>query len=530
MLVKLTAQSFPTGVSLRPFSKRTQILGSLIGAVALGAGVAALSPDAAFLRGWLAASLLLWIGFYLLLSAWKAMGGGGRLGLVMALAFLLRLGLGMGLSLALPVLGYDDPSQKAGYLFYDAYRRDTEAWQLAQSDEPLTASFGEEFTTDQYGGLLSISAGIYRYLSPDAHRPFLVLILAAVVFTLGVPFFWQAVRQRWSERLANLAAWIMILYPDSILYSSSQMREPFLIGLIGIAFWSVLNLRQERRLAPIGLGASLLAMALISSRVTVAVLAVLALWFWLERLVFTSSRWRWLGWAVLVLGALALAFFSWEWLRDTSHWDLLVTERSSGRVQLALEELGGRFRVPFIIGYGLAQPVLPAAIADSALPLWKTIIIVRAAGWYALAPFLLYAFFTVWKAQPVQERWTWIWLAAIVLVWILISSARAGGDQWDNPRYRTIFIPWMALLAGWAIHWALERRDWWLARWLVVEMIFLGYFTNWYFSRYFNLWKRLPFWEMVLWIVIWSAIVLGSGWLWDLGRWLYRRSRQRPVE
>ncbi len=117
-----------------------------------------------------------------------------------------------------------------------------------------------------------------------------------------------------------------------------------------------------------------------------------------------------------------------------------------------------------------------------------------------------------------------------MLVWILISSARAGGDQWDNPRYRTIFIPWMALLAGWAIHWALERRDWWLARWLVVEMIFLGYFTNWYFSRYFNLWKRLPFWEMVLWIVIWSAIVLGSGWLWDLGRWLYRRSRQRLVE
>lgn len=499
-------------------------------AAVLGAGVAALSPDAAFLRGWLAASLLLWASFFLLLSAWKAMHGGTQLGVMIALAFLLRLGIGMGLSLALPVIGYDEPSQNAGYLFYDAYRRDSQAWQLAQSDEPLTASFGEEFTTDQYGGLLSISAGVYRYLSPDAHRPFLILILAAAIFALGVPFFWQAVRQRWNERLASLATWILILYPDSILYSSSQMREPFLIGLIGVAFWSVLHLRRDQRLAQVGLGLSLVAMALISSRVALAVAAVLALWFWLERLAPASPRWRWLGWAALGIGALALAFFSWEWLRTSSQWDLLVTERSSGRVQLAIEELGGRFRIPFIIGYGLTQPVLPAAIADPAIPLWKAIIIVRAAGWYALAPFLLYGFFAVWKAQPAQERRALVWLAATALVWILVSSARAGGDQWDNPRYRTIFIPWLALLAGWAVQWALERRDLWLARWLVVEVIFLGFFTNWYFSRYFNIWKRLPFWEMVLWIAGLSAVVLGSGWMWELVRWIYRRWRQRPAE
>ncbi len=55
---------------------------------------------------------------------------------MLVLAFILRLGLGVGLSQALPVFGYDEEVPNAGYIFYDAYHRDRQAWQLAQSGDP----------------------------------------------------------------------------------------------------------------------------------------------------------------------------------------------------------------------------------------------------------------------------------------------------------------------------------------------------------------------------------------------------------
>ena len=54
----------------------------------------------------------------------------------------------------------------------------------------------------------------------------------------------------------------------------------------------------------------------------------------------------------------------------------------------------------FITGYGLAQPVLPAVLVDPAPIVWKTIGILRAGGWYALAPFLLYAIFHLLAGPP----------------------------------------------------------------------------------------------------------------------------------
>ncbi|NUO81692.1 hypothetical protein HUU05_16605, partial [candidate division KSB1 bacterium] len=98
---------------------------------------------------------------------------------MMALAFFLRLAFGIGLSMALPIWGYDEPEQKAGYLFKDAYQRDRRAWSLAQSEQPLWVSFQDDMKTDQYGGLLALSAAVYRYLSPDVHRPHLVLAIGA---------------------------------------------------------------------------------------------------------------------------------------------------------------------------------------------------------------------------------------------------------------------------------------------------------------------------------------------------------------
>lgn len=494
---------------------QTRLILSFAVAVLLGTVIALLSPGS-FVIGWLGSSLLFWVSGYFLLTAWNWAGAEKSLLWMVVLAFMLRLGVGILTTSLLPEYGFDTEQQNSGYLFFDSFRRDVQSWDLAQSNQPVWASFGEDFTTDQYGGLLALSAGVYRYLSPDEHRPYLILILCAFVAALGVPFLWKAVNGRWNRKLANLTAWIYVLYPDGILFSASQMREPFLIGLICIAFWAVLVWEKGRKDAGWAFGLSILSMGLISSRVTAMALVVFAVLFWAEKLVPRYPLWKKLGWILLALAGILVAVGSWSWLQSASSWDTLVTEAGSGWVQKSIEEIGTQFRLPFIAVYGLTQPVLPAAIAYPTLAIWKTIAIFRALGWYLIAPLLFYSLITVWKVKPVQERRVLVWMLFFVVVWILVSSIRAGGDQWDNPRYRMIFIPWMSLLAAWSVRRAVEEKDWWLARWLIVEGIFLYYFTQWYFSRYFLLWKRLPFWQNVVRIVVLSAVVLGSGWLWDL--------------
>lgn len=492
-----------------------RLLLSFLLALALGAVLSALSPGA-FLAGWLAAFALAFPGLFCLLSAWSWAGGGKTLAWMVTLALLLRLGVGIGASLALPLVGYDEPTQKAGYLFYDSFRRDQEAWKLAQSGQPLWASFGEQVATDQYGGLMALSAGIYRYLSPDSRRPFLILLAGALVFALGVPFFWQALKKRWNPWLANLATWLLVLYPDGVLFGSSQLREPFLIGLTAVALWGVLTWRSSKRWAGLALLASLAGLALFSSRAALGITGVLVVWFLLENLAqLQEARRQYLAWGLLAVGGVLVAALSYSWLRSSAEWDLSVTFGSSGMVQYLVARLGERLLVPFLVGYGLAQPVLPAAIADPSLPFWQTLAIVRAAGWYALAPLLLYAFYAVWKAQPAREKRILVWLAGMTLVWMLLASLRAGGDQWDNPRYRTIFLPFMALLAAWAVQFARQQGDAWLGRIFIVEGIFLVFFTDWYLFRYYHIGLDIDFIPMVAIIAGLSLAALAGGWVWD---------------
>lgn len=526
---------------------RARLAVALAAGILLGAGVAAVSPGP-FWNGWLAAAALLAPALLALLFAWRwgsEVGGlgasdcavepgnhniGRMLAWLVALAFILRLGGGIGLSLALPVWGYAEDEQQAGYLFKDAYYRDTQAWNLALSAEPLWTSFREEFSTDQYGGLLALSALVYRYLSPDAHRPYLILILGAFFAALGVPFLWRAARLHWNERVAALAAWIYVLYPDAIFFSSSQMREPFLVGLSAVAFWAVLAWSFRNKSTWLALIASLLGMALISSRVAAAMAGVLGLLFLLEHVIIRPNRrWRVLGWAALAGGLILVLAFSWDWFRSSAGWDMLRTTLDAGRVKLAIKELQtltglrlDEIGYGFLAIYGLTRPLLPAAIAQNAASsFWKAVGIIRSAGWYGLAPFLVYGFFWVWKVRDFRPRRLGIWLLLVVSLWLLIASARGGADVTDNPRYRSQFIIWIALLAAWSIDWALTHRDPWLWRWIGIEVIFLGFFTHWYLSRYYRLWLKLPLWQMIALIAVLSGLVLAGGWAWD--RWRARR-------
>ena len=488
---------------------------------AFGVVIAILSPGN-FLPGWLAASLLSWFSFFFLLTAWEWSGRQKLLAWMMVLAFVLRMGIGVALAKGLPLYGYPEEAQWHGYVFRDAHERDIAAWNLASSEKPLWVSFKNEIAADQYGGLLSISAAIYRFLSPDAHRPFLVLILGAFMSSLAIPFLWMGLKQRWNVKIASLTCWIVLLYPDGILFGSSQMREPFMLGLSSIAFWTVLDWTKGSKKHFWIMAACAVGMLLISSRMALAILGFLAVWFMIEKILPNYKGKSWLLWGGTILAGAAFLLVSLGWFVQTSSLDYFMTEFGSGWVQKIIEDAGGNFRIPIITVYGLAQPVLPAAIAEPTIWIWKAIIIPRALGWYLLAPFLLYGMFSVIKARPLEDRRILLWLAGFLLVWLVISSARAGGDLWDNPRYRANFLPWFALLAAWAVNWAKEKRDPWLVRWLLVEVVFLGFFTNWYFSRYYLIWSRLPFWQTVMWILILSGLILAGGLVMD---WIKKKNK-----
>ena len=513
----------------------------LLISLGLGALVAGWMDPAAFWTGWAAAAFLLMLCIALVWAGWRLAGGGRALAWMVILAFALRLGGGLLLEWGLPRFGYIEKHQLAGYVFADSYARDNQAFTLAQSDRSLGAAFTQEFVTDQYGGLLSLSALVYRYLSPDEHRPYLILILSAGVAAFGIPFLYAAVRRRWGEKVARLAGWILVLYPESVLLGASQMREPYLITFSAIAFWSVVAWPQRRAWA--GMAASLAGLLLFSSRAAIPVAGVCAVWFLLERFrpagapeepARPGSRpWRGLAWLGVALAVVAVAAVSWKWLLGNFAWDAYQTTSNSYWVKYILDSLPASLRetlrIPFLVGYGLAQPVLPAALMDPAPLLWQVVGVLRAAGWYALAPFLIYSVLAAFKTEDKGERRVMLWFAIVALAWVVISSFRAGGSQWDNPRYRTILLPWMALLAGWAYAWAQAHKDPWLARILAVEGIFLLFFTEWYFSRYSNnLIPRLPFGVMVGLIVVLSLGVVVGGWFWDRSRG--QRSLTQPPE
>ena len=151
---------------------------------------------------------------------------------MIGLALLLRLAAGVAVYIALPINGHNTPDDKAGYVFTDAHRRDDQAWRLASSGKPLWTAFDKSYYTDQYGGLLAFSAFTYRYLSRDAQRPLLIILLASLVAALGVPFLYKATRLLWDEKLAVVACWLFVLYPNRSLPAALKCVSRFCLPLL----------------------------------------------------------------------------------------------------------------------------------------------------------------------------------------------------------------------------------------------------------------------------------------------------------
>jgi 4-amino-4-deoxy-L-arabinose transferase-like glycosyltransferase len=502
----------------------------------LGLALSLLGPGIWWI-GWLAYAVLLTLGLLALSALWRSAGAPRTLLLMLVLAVILRLGLGIAFSYILPVYGNDTPINQAGYAVRDAFSYDTEAWKLASSGDPLWRAFDRAYKADnqyddQYGGLLFFHSLFYRFLSPDAHRPWLLVLFSALAGAMGVVLAWKGARQSWGESMAWIVGWIMTLYPESLLAGGSAVREPFLILFIAMAFWGVVDwLANRHRTAWLWLAGSLLGMVLFSPGVVVPALLGLGVWAWLREKERRISRWWVVGVAaVVVLAALLLGIVVGStlqvpggplanlvnWLRYSANYGAYVTVQNSGWLQTIFSVLPESLHLPFITGYGIAQPVLPAAIADPAVWPMRVLGILRGLGWYALLPFLLFSLRSTWKLVDKRERLAWLWLWLASWIWIIISAARAGGDQWDNPRYRVILLLFQAALAAQALTWQRATRDRWLGRILAVEGVFLVFFGYWYTARYTN-WRagQVHIFVIMALISIFSALILVGGWMRD---------------
>jgi hypothetical protein len=512
--------------------------------LSVGAILSFLQPGN-WLVGWLVFSLLLFFSFWLFILLHRWAGGGRALAWMVALAFALRLLIGVSVYLALPVNGYDDLDDRAGFIFTDAHNRDDQAWDLAQSGEPILSAFNKSYHTDQYGGLLAFTSAAYRILSPDAHRMFLLILFSAVVAALGIPFFWRAATQAFGEQIALVAGWILVLYPESLLLGGAAMREPYLITFAAMSLWGFVDwqFNRSRRLwilpaGTLSLGLGLLGMLLVSPVVALVTLVILAGWWWMAR---GGGRISWMTFLATVIVSLT-GFFLLTWalnrqdafngagvsvIQDWFHlavkWNVYQLQHDSGWVSKLFKEMPTWLHLPFVTVYGIFQPVLPAAFIEPTTLTWRIIGIARALGWYLFWPMLLYAFIAAWKNEDARGQRLWFWMTLIAWSWIILTALRGGGDQWDNPRYRAILLLWQALAAGYALTCFRLRSDSWLLRIFLIEGIFLFFFTEWYLSRYFHIGRQLPFGWMVALIIGCSLIVLVGGEWWD------RRQRRNSV-
>lgn len=486
--------------------------------------------------GWLAYSFLLILGLLGISALWRSGGAPAALGWMLAVSLVLRFGIGIFFSVMLPVYGNNNEVHQGGYIYRDAYTYDNQAWDLAASHDPLWKAFERNNgIEEQYGGLTFTLSLTYRTLSPDSHRPWLTLLLAALIGTLGVAMAWKGARIAWGENVAAVLGWIMAVYPESLLSGSSQIREPFLLLFIAMLLWAVVTWQGKGKRIPwVWLAGGTLGLFLFSPGVAFAALLILGIWVWLARR-DVQIRWWWAAGAALVI-ALAGWVFSgivagslnvqggplanlFNWLKYSVNFGAYVTATNSGWLQTIFQSLPKSLHVPFVVAYGIAQPVLPAAIADPGVWPVRLIGILRGLGWYALLPFLLYSIWPVWRTEDRRERMAWLWLWVAVWFWIVLASARAGGDQWDNPRYRVIMLMFQAALAAKALTWQRITRDRWMGRILAVEGVFLVLFGYWYYTRNSSLSLRVfNIFYVFGAIGIISLVILLGGWLMDMWR------------
>jgi hypothetical protein len=424
-------------------------------------------------------------------------------------AFFLRLTLGAVWFVVLPVAGYDSPAERKGYVMADAFNRDRAAWQLSQSHKPvwkLIEGLEDYKKHDQYGGMLLVSSVIYRFVDGKNHQPLLMVVITASFSALAVLVGWALGKITFGERVAKISAWGLALYPEAVLLGSSQMREAFLMTLMGVAFYGLFHFIQHRSWGNLLLMiASLLLCMPFSPPATAMVLIMLVivafmagdihiirqskLWFLLGSLGVLAMVGIWIAWNSYAPEKISnpVSLLAW-WLRISASMQANLSTLDSGWIQKIFNGMPEWAQFPFMLVYGVIRPFLPAALIDlSSTSIWHAIAIWRALGWMIMLPFFLYApIMLLKKPKPGKEQTYAIGQALTLVVWLgmLIASLRGGADLWDNPRYRVMFVTIQIVLASWVWMNYRENKDVWLLRIIVFFGLVLLWFVPWYLRRY----------------------------------------------
>ncbi|MBE9474003.1 MAG: glycosyltransferase family 39 protein [Chloroflexi bacterium] len=439
------------------------------------------------------------LGGWLVVKADKSFDLPNWLGWLMIGAAGLRLLAGVIWYAGLPSWGYGTEVEQAGYIMADAHARDTAAWELAQSDKPLLTAFGEYRQVDQYGGMMYLSGLVYRYLGGVQHFPIQMSVLTASFSALAILFTWAFARRLWGEKVALLAAWILALFPDAIILGSSQMREAFLMTLVAAALYGLVRYIQDKTWSGLAwLVSSLLLMLPFSPPIAGIFLVMIII------IAFSVDGWqvfRQPRFLVILAGIALVAglgiWFAWEriapeginnpvalvnwWFRESARWQAYFVKRSSPLIRRIFNTTPDWIHTPILLGYGVLQPFLPGALLDQGAPIWKGIAIWRSLGWTILLPFLLVAPILLWGWKEKRR----LAMGLLIAVWmgILVAALRSGGDLWDNPRYRVVFICMQVVLVAWV--WSSQRdsKNPWLWRMVIGLVIILAWFVPWYLQR-----------------------------------------------
>jgi hypothetical protein len=206
------------------------------------------------------------------------------------------------------------------------------------------------------------------------------------------------------------------------------------------------------------------------------------------------------------------------WLSNAARFEVFKLEQASGLVQLLFDRTPEWMHIPMATGYGLVRPFLPAALTEEMAPLARGIEIARALGWIGLLPFLLYAPLAALRASGLRGLPTC--LSLIVWATAVFSSYRAGGDGWDNVRYRAVFLAAQAALAGWSLAHARETRSPWLLRTVVLVAGVALIFLQWYLGRYLMT-PRLELVGTLVAAVAFIVLAIAGPLFWD-----WRRKRR----
>jgi hypothetical protein len=445
------------------------------------------------------------LGFGILLGGWWAVKSDPSfelpswLGWLLVGAALLRLLSGVLWDTGLPNWGYGSDVEQAGYVMADAHARDTAAWDLALSSKPLTDAFGEFRQVDQYGGMLYLSSLVYRYLGGNSHQPLQVVVLTASFSTLAILFTWAFASRLWGENVARLAAWILALFPDAIILGSSQMREAFLMTLVAAALYGLVRYIQDRSWSGLTwLVSSLILMLPFSPPIAVIFLVmilVIALsldgwqvlrqprfWIILAGIALIAGVGIWLAWERIAPEGInnPISLIGW-WFRESARWQAYFVKRSSPLIRRIFNTTPDWIHIPILLGYGILQPFLPGALLDQAYPIWKGIALWRSIGWTILLPFLFVAPILLWGLK--EKRRLAVGMSIAVWMGILIAALRSGGDLWDNPRYRAVFISLQVVLVAWVWYSQRESKNPWLLRIVLALGIILAWYIPWYLQR-----------------------------------------------